>query len=64
MVLELRIGDVLRLKKGHPCGNNAWVVSRLGADIGLTCLKCHHMVMLDRALLERRFRAYLSRGEE
>jgi hypothetical protein len=63
MILELRVGDVLRLKKSHPCGNNAWVVSRLGADIGIKCLKCQHAVMLDRSELERRFKAFLSRGD-
>jgi hypothetical protein len=63
MVLELKIGDVLRLKKGHPCGDNAWVVVRLGADIGLKCLKCQHIVMLERTVLERRIKGFLSRGD-
>ena len=36
MVLELRIGDVVRLKKSHPCGSDEWLVSRLGADIGIS----------------------------
>ena len=35
MVLELRIGDVLRMKKPHPCGGSLWDVTRLGADIGM-----------------------------
>jgi hypothetical protein len=63
MVLELKLGDILRLKKGHPCGNNSWVVIRLGADIGLKCLKCQHAVLLDRVLLERRFKGFLSKEE-
>jgi hypothetical protein len=63
MILELKLGDVLRLKKSHPCGDNQWIVTRLGADIGLQCLMCHHTVMLERALLERRFKAFISRGE-
>ncbi len=63
MVLDIKMGDVLRLKKAHPCGNNAWMVVRLGADIGLKCLKCQHAVLLERGLLERRFKGYLSRGE-
>jgi len=64
MVLELKLGDVLRLKKPHPCGVNQWIVVRLGADIGLQCLKCHHIQMMERPLLERRFKAFLSRGED
>ena len=54
MVLELRLGDVLRLKKMHPCGNNLWEVVRLGADIGLQCQKCGRYVLLQRSYLERR----------
>jgi len=64
MVLELKLGDVIRLKKPHPCGVNQWVVVRLGADIGLQCLKCHHNLMLERPVLERRFKAFLSRGDD
>ena len=54
MVLELRLGDVLRLKKTHPCGNNLWEVVRLGADIGIRCQKCNRQVLLQRSYLERR----------
>jgi hypothetical protein len=64
MVLELRVGDVVRLRKVHPCGNYEWVVTRLGADIGLKCLKCHHFVMIERPVLERRIKEFLSRGED
>jgi hypothetical protein len=63
MVTELKLGDVLRLKKPHPCGSYEWVIVRLGADIGLKCLKCQHFVMLERPILERRIKAFLSRGE-
>jgi hypothetical protein len=63
MVLELKLGDVLRLKKAHPCGNYTWVVVRLGADIGIKCIKCQHAVLLARPLLEKRFKAFLSRGD-
>ncbi len=63
MVLELRLGDVLRLKKMHPCGNNLWEVVRLGADIGIRCRKCNHRVLLQRSYLERRVKEVMSRGE-
>ena len=56
MALELRIGDVVRMKKAHPCGNHLWEVTRLGADIGLTCQKCRRHVMLARSYLQRRVR--------
>lgn len=54
MALELKIGDVVRMKKSHPCGNAFWEVTRLGADIGMVCRKCRHYVMLPRPYLERR----------
>jgi hypothetical protein len=48
MALDLKVGDVVRMKKAHPCGNHLWQVTRLGADIGLTCQKCQRHVMLSR----------------
>ena len=56
MGLDLRIGDVLRLRKPHPCGEFLWTVTRVGADIGLTCRKCGRHVMISRAQLARRVR--------
>ena len=63
MLLEIRLGDVLRLKKKHPCGSFEWEVVRLGADIGIKCLKCHHVVLLERGELERRIKAFVTRGD-
>ncbi|MBQ11916.1 MAG: hypothetical protein CMJ45_10235 [Planctomyces sp.] len=54
MALDLKVGDVVRMKKAHPCGNHLWLVTRLGADIGITCEKCRRHVMLARSLMERR----------
>ena len=56
MALELNIGDVLRMKKAHPCGNSLWEVTRLGADIGMVCQKCRRYVLLPRPYLERRLK--------
>ncbi|MFH0914692.1 MAG: DUF951 domain-containing protein [Chloroflexota bacterium] len=61
--MDFRLGDVLRLKKKHPCGSDEWRVVRLGADIGLECLKCRRHVLLARSLLERRVKAMVARGE-
>lgn len=63
MVLEIKLGDVVRLKKPHPCGSDLWLVTRLGADIGLKCQKCQHHVMLPRSTLEHRIKDFVSRGE-
>ncbi len=63
MVMEIKLGDVVRLKKKHPCGSNEWQVVRLGADIEIKCLKCQHRVLLKRSAFEHRVRAFISRGE-
>jgi len=62
MVLEIRLGDVVRLKKKHPCGNDEWEVVRIGADIRIRCLKCQHRVLLERSTFERRVKTFISRG--
>ena len=56
MALELGIGDLVRMRKPHPCGESVWQVTRLGADIGLVCQKCHHYILLPRAYLGRRIK--------
>ena len=61
--LELLLGDVLRLRRPHPCGGTAWLVDRLGADIGLRCRTCGRHVMLDRRALEARIDGFLERGD-
>ena len=63
MVLEIKLGDVVRLKKKHPCGGDQWQVTRLGADIGIKCLICQRRVLLERSTFERRVKAFVSRGE-
>lgn len=63
-VLELREGDRLRLRKGHPCGGNTWRVVRLGADIGLVCETCSRRVLIERRQLERRLVEFVERAPE
>jgi len=63
MVMEIKLGDVVRLKKRHPCGSYEWQVVRLGADIGIKCLKCQRRVLLERSVFERRVREFISRGQ-
>ena len=60
--VDLAIGDVVRLRKAHPCGSHEWGVVRLGADIGLVCAGCGHRILMDRLDVERRFIAHVSRG--
>ncbi|MBM4463122.1 MAG: DUF951 domain-containing protein [Chloroflexi bacterium] len=49
MLLKVKPGDKLRLKKAHPCGSYEWEVVRAGADIGIKCLKCHRKAVLTRS---------------
>lgn len=60
--LEIVLGDVVRLRKPHPCGSCDWTVVRLGADIGLRCHGCERKVLLPRRDLEKRLKAFVSRG--
>jgi hypothetical protein len=63
MVMEIKLGDIVRLKKKHPCGSDQWRVVRLGADIGIRCLGCQHRVLLGRPVFERRVKEFVSKGE-
>ena len=60
--VEVHVGDVVRLRKAHPCGGFDWTIVRLGADIGLRCSTCEHRVLLARSLFERRLKSFLSRA--
>ncbi|HAX25376.1 MAG TPA: DUF951 domain-containing protein [Thermomicrobiales bacterium] len=62
--LQVFIGDVVRLRKPHPCGSHEWTVVRLGADIGLRCHGCNRRVLLPRRELERRLKGFTSRGPD
>lgn len=59
-VMEIRLGEVYRLRKPHPCGGYDWQVTRVGADIGLRCLTCDRRVMLARPEFERRVKRLVS----
>lgn len=64
MAIEVAVGDVARLRKPHPCGSYEWRVVRIGADIGLTCLKCGRRVLLDRRTFEKRLKTLVRSGEQ
>ena len=56
------VGDVVRMKKAHPCGTDAWEILRVGMDFRLKCLGCGHMVMLPRPKFEKSVRAIIRRA--
>ncbi len=61
--MDIRLHDIVRLKKPHPCGSLEWEVLRTGIDFRIRCAGCGHEVMLPREKLEKRVRRIL-RGEE
>lgn len=59
-VIDVQVGDVVMLRKPHPCGTNEWEVTRIGTDIGLKCLKCGRRVMLPRGKFNKRLKRFIS----
>jgi hypothetical protein len=59
MLPEIRLDDVIRLRKPHPCGSRDWVVVRIGADIGIKCLGCGRRLLLPRREVARRMKTYV-----
>lgn len=62
MIEQILIGDVVAMRKPHPCGSSEWTVIRTGADIKIRCSGCGRVVMLDRDTFLRRRKAVVSRG--
>jgi len=61
--MDLKVGEVVRLRKPHPCGGFEWEIVRIGADIGLRCLTCKHRVLVPRSRIEKRIKKVLSAEE-
>ncbi len=50
---KFEVGDVIRMKKAHPCGSHEWQILRVGADFRLKCIGCGHQIMVPRKLVEK-----------
>ena len=61
--MDIRVGDILTMKKSHPCGSSRWEVKRIGADFRLRCCGCGREVMGARSKFERNVRGVDRRGE-
>ena len=57
---EIKLGDIVRLRKAHPCGSDQWRIDRLGVDIGLVCLGCQRRVLLPRSKFNKQFKQKIS----
>ena len=62
--MEIQVGDILRLKKQHPCGSREWEVLRIGADFRLKCLGCGHQIMIARKLVEKNTKGLRKKSEQ
>lgn len=62
--MDIRVGDVLKMKKNHPCGDCHWEVHRIGADFRLKCRGCGHEIMTTRIKAEKNLRAVIRGGEQ
>ncbi len=51
--MDIQIGDVIKLKKQHPCGSKEWEILRIGADFRLKCCGCGHQIMMPRKQVEK-----------
>ena len=54
--MNFEVGDIVKLKKQHPCGSSEWEILRVGADFRLKCMGCGHMIMVPRKLVGKNVR--------
>lgn len=62
--MDIRLNDIVQMRKKHPCGSERWTVIRVGADIKIKCLGCNRIVMLERPEFEKRLKKILERTDE
>lgn len=62
--LDIQVGNIVKLKKKHPCGSFEWEVLRIGADFRLKCTGCGHQIMIPRKQVEKNIRNIRSKDEE
>lgn len=54
--MDFQVGNIIRMKKPHPCGSKEWEILRVGADFRLKCVGCGHQIMVARKLVEKNCR--------
>ena len=64
MAQNYEVGDIVTLKKAHPCGSRRWEILRTGADFRLRCMGCGHQIMVGRRLVEKNTRALEKTAEK
>ncbi len=64
MPMKLALGDIVQMKKQHPCGSNRWEITRIGMDIRIRCLKCDRQILMPREKFEKRVKKILTPSEK
>ncbi len=58
--VRYQVGDVVKMRKTHPCGGDLWEVMRTGVDFRIKCLKCNRVLMLSRPKFEKSVKTVIS----
>ena len=61
--MDIKLGDILVMKKSHPCGGKEWAVLRVGADFRLRCMNCGHELMTPRFKAEKNIRQIIREND-
>ena len=61
--LNYEVGDIVKLKKPHPCGSHEWEILRVGADFRIKCVGCGHQIMVERKMVEKNTKGIRKKGE-
>ncbi|TAH69578.1 MAG: DUF951 domain-containing protein [Anaerolineaceae bacterium] len=61
--MDLNVGEIIRLKKPHPCGSNEWEILRTGMDFRLKCMGCEHQIMIPRKQVEKNIKKVKKPGD-
>lgn len=64
MPIKFNVGDIVKMRKAHPCGSDLWQVTRTGMDFGMKCQGCGHFVMLPRVKFERMVKSVVAPAGE
>ena len=56
--MDFKVGDVIILKKPHPCGSKEWEILRVGMDFRLKCMGCGHQIMVPRKAVTKNFKGF------
>ena len=64
MPVKFHVGDIVKMRKAHPCGSDLWQVTRTGMDFGMKCQGCGHFVMLPRVKFERMVKSVVAPAGE